>query len=96
MKVKRTVPSELLRMSREIASGMSYLAKRQFIHRVSVGVISNREVAGSIPDDHGHTRLSSLSQSQIPPDFSSILLGGYQQPVHAGVCGVMCVREKIE
>eukprot|EP00117_Sycon_ciliatum_P012309 scpid102131/ scgid5293/ Ephrin type-B receptor 1; ELK; EPH tyrosine kinase 2; EPH-like kinase 6; Neuronally-expressed EPH-related tyrosine kinase; Tyrosine-protein kinase receptor EPH-2 len=33
MKVKRTVPSELLRMSREIASGMSYLAKRQFIHR---------------------------------------------------------------
>ena len=22
-----------------------------------------------------------------------ILLGGYQQPVHAGVCGVMCVRK---
>ena len=41
--------------------------------------------------DYGHTRLSSLSQT--PPDFSFILLGGYQQPVHAGVCGVMCVRE---
>ena len=40
----------------------------------------------------GHTRLSSLSQTL--PDFSFILLGGYQQPVHAGVCGVMCVREK--
>ena len=50
------------------------------------------EVAGSIPDDYGHTRLSPLSQT--PPDFSFILLGGYQQPVHAGVCGVMCVREK--
>ena len=36
---------------------------------------------------------SSLSQTL--PDFSFILLGGYQQPVHAGVCGVMCVREKI-
>ena len=50
-------------------------------------------VAGSIPDDYGHTRLSSLSQTQVP-DFSFILLGGYQQPVHAGVCGVMCVRGK--
>ena len=40
------------------------------------------------------SRLSSLSQT--PPDFSLILLGGYQQPVHAGVCGVMCVREKNE
>ena len=39
-----------------------------------------------------HTRLSSLSQTL--PDFSFILLGGYQQLVHAGVCGVMCVREK--
>ena len=38
------------------------------------------------------TRLSSLSQTL--PDFSFILLGGYQQLVHAGVCGVMCVREK--
>ena len=47
---------------------------------------------GSIPDDYGRTRLSSLSQT--PPGFSFILLGGYQQPVHAGVCGVMCVREK--
>ena len=37
-------------------------------------------------------RVSSLSQTL--PDFSFILLGGYQQPVHAGVCGVMCVREK--
>ena len=52
-------------------------------------VISNREVVVSIPDDYGHTRLSSLSQT--PPDFTFILLGGYQQPVHAGVCGVMCV-----
>ena len=43
-------------------------------------------------DDYGHTRLSSLSQT--PPDFSFILLGGYQQLVHAGVCGVMCVRGK--
>ena len=58
--------------------------------------ISNREVAGSIPDEYGHARLSSLSQT--PPDFSFILLGGYQQPVHAGVCGVMCVcvREKMK
>ena len=49
---------------------------------------------GSIPDDYGHTRLSSLSQT--PPDFSLILLGGYQQTVHAGVGGVMCVWEKNE
>ena len=34
-------------------------------------------------------RLSSLSQTL--PDFSFILLGGYQQPVYAGVCGVVCV-----
>ena len=27
-------------------------------------------------------------------DFSFILLGGYQQPVHAGVCGGMCVPGK--
>ena len=32
--------------------------------------ISNREVAGLIPDDYGHMRLSSLSQT---PDFSFIL-----------------------
>ena len=51
--------------------------------------ISNREVAGSIPDDYGHIRLSSLSRTL--PDFSFILLGGYQQPVYDGVCGVMCV-----
>ena len=50
--------------------------------------ISNREVAGSIPDDDGRTRLSSLSWTL--PDFSFILLGGYQQPVYAGVCGVVC------
>ena len=61
---------------------------------VVCAAISNREVAGSIPDDYGHTRLSSLSQT--PPDFSFILLGGCQQPVHAGVCGVMCAREKNE
>ena len=59
---------------------------------VVCAAISDQEVAGSIPDDYGHTRLSSLSQT--PPDFSFILLGGYQQPVHAGVCGVMCVRER--
>ena len=51
--------------------------------------ISNREVAGSIPDDYGRTRLSSLSRTL--PDFSFILLGGYQQPVYAGVCGAVCV-----
>ena len=28
------------------------------------------------------------------PDFSFILLGGYQQPVYAGVCGVVCVCRK--
>ena len=57
--------------------------------------ISNREVAGSIPDDYGRTCLSSLSQTL--PDFSFILLGGYQQPVYAGVCGVVCVCvEKME
>ena len=39
-----------------------------------------------------HTRLSSVSQT--PPDFSFILLGGYQQPVQAGVCDVMRVHEK--
>ena len=56
---------------------------------------SNREVAGSIPDDYGRTRLSSLSRTL--PDFSFILLGGYQQPVYAGVCGVVCVcRKKME
>ena len=54
--------------------------------------ISNREVAGSIPDDYGRTRLSSLSRTL--PDFSFILLGGYQQPVYAGVCGVVCVCRK--
>ena len=50
--------------------------------------------AGSIPDDYGDTRLSSLSQT--PPDFSFFLLGGDQQPVHTWVhvCGVMCVRGK--
>ena len=42
-----------------------------------------------IPDDYGRTRLSSLSRTL--PDFSFILLGGYQQPVYAGVCGVVCV-----
>ena len=42
---------------------------------VVCAAISNREVAGSIPDDYGHTRLSSLSQT--PPDFSIILLDGY-------------------
>ena len=52
----------------------------------------SRGFSGSIPDDYGHTRLSSLSQT--PPDFALILLGGCQQPVHAGVCGVMCVRKK--
>ena len=57
--------------------------------------ISNREVAGSIPDDYGRTRLSSLSRTLL--DFSFILLGGYQQPVYAGVCGVVCVcKKKIE
>ena len=50
--------------------------------------IPNREVAGSIPDDYGRTRLSSLSHS---PSSSFILLDGYQQPVYAGVCGVACV-----
>ena len=50
--------------------------------------ISNREVAGSIPDDYGRTRLSSLSHS---PSSSFILLGGYEQPVYARVCGVACV-----
>ena len=50
--------------------------------------------AGSIPNDYRHTRLSSLSQT--PPDFYFILLHGYQQPVHAGVCSVKCVREKNE
>ena len=55
--------------------------------------ISNREVAGSIPNDYGHTRLSSLSRS---PSSSFILLGGYQQPVYAGVCGVVCVSKKKE
>ena len=59
---------------------------------VACAVISNRYVADSIPDDYGHIHLSSLSQT--PPDFSFILLGGYQQPVHAGACGVICVREK--
>ena len=54
--------------------------------------ISNQEVAGSIPDDHGRTRFSSLSRTL--PDFSFILLGGYQQPVYAGVCGVVCVKKK--
>ena len=56
--------------------------------------ISNREVVDSIPDNYGRTHLSSLSQS--PPDFSFILLGGCQQPVHVGVCGVMCVWGKKE
>ena len=50
--------------------------------------ISNREVAGSIPDDYGRTRLSSLSHS---PSSSFNLLGGYEQPVYARVCGVACV-----
>ena len=55
--------------------------------------ISNREVAGSIPDDYDRTRLSSLSHS---PSSSFILLGGYQQPVYARVCGVVwcvCVKK---
>ena len=53
---------------------------------------SNREVAGLIPDDYGRTRLSSLSHS---PSSSFILLGGYQQPVYAGVCGVAYVCKKL-
>ena len=61
---------------------------------VVCAAISNREVAGLIPDDYGHTRLSSLSQT--PPDFPFILLGGYQQSVHTRVCGVTYVREKNE
>ena len=55
--------------------------------------ISNREVAGSIPDDYGRTRLSSLSHS---PSSSFILLGGYQQPVHARVCDVASVCTKMK
>ena len=47
---------------------------------VVCAAISNREVAGSILDDYGHTILSSPSQT--PPDFSFILLRGCQQPVH--------------
>ena len=57
-----------------------------------VYVCSNREVAGSNPDDYGHKRLSFPSQT--PPDFSFLLPGGYQQPVHAGICGAMCVCGK--
>ena len=53
--------------------------------------ISNREVAGSIPDDYGRTRLSSLSHS---PSSSFILLGGYQHAVYAGLCGVACACKK--
>ena len=52
--------------------------------------ISNRDVAGSIPDDYGHTRLSSLSHSPCS-SFILDLLGGYPPPVHAGACGVVCV-----
>ena len=48
-------------------------------------------VCGGGGGDYDHTRLSSLSHS---PSSSFILLGGYQQPVHAGVCGVMCVRKQ--
>ena len=57
--------------------------------------ISNREVAGSIPDDCSPTHLSSFSHS---PSSSFILLGGYQQPVYAGVCGVhvACVCKKMK
>ena len=56
--------------------------------------ISNREVAGSIPDDYnGRTRLSSLSSQS--PRSSFILLGGRQQPVPARVCGVVCVCQKL-
>ena len=46
-----------------------------------------------VPDDYDHTCLSSLSRT---PDFSFIFLDGCQQPVHAGVCGVMCAREKMK
>ena len=63
-----------------------------FVFVCVCAVISNRAAAGSILDDYDPTRLSSLSPT--PPDFSFILLGGYQQPVLAGVCGVMCVRGK--
>ena len=38
---------------------------------------------------YGCTRLSSLSRTL--PDSSFIHLSGYQQPVYAGVCGVVCV-----
>ena len=34
--------------------------------------------------------------SRTLSDFSFILLGGYQQPVYAGVCGVVCVCRKKE
>ena len=40
-----------------------------------------------------HTSFFSFSDSSW---LFFILLGGYQQPVHAGVCGVMCVRKKYE
>ena len=53
--------------------------------------ISNREVAGSIPDDYCRTRISSLSHS---PSSSFIILGCHQQRVYAGVCGVVCVKKK--
>ena len=52
--------------------------------------ISNQEVVGSIPDDYGHTRLSSLSRSS--PGSSFVFLGDHTPPVHAGVCGIMCVE----
>ena len=66
---------------------------RVCVHMVQwyVQSISNREVAGSVPDDYGRIRLFSLSHS---PSSSFILLGGYQQPVYAGVCSVACVCKK--
>ena len=61
---------------------------------VVFAAISNREVAGSIPDDYGHICLSSFCHT--PLDFSFILLRGCQHPVHAGVCGVMYVPENMK
>ena len=48
-----------------------------------------------VSDGYGRTRLSSLSHS---PSSSFMLLGGYQQPVYAGVCRVapwrVCVKKR--
>ena len=54
--------------------------------------ISNREVAGSIPDDYGRTHLSSLSHSLALLSFSWVVTNSQCMPEYVVWC--VCRKRK--